>query len=100
MTQQTKPSAGALRAAIAIEGHLWADIPNAMTKGKFKRGNCAEIIDRETGVAELLEAAGQAIKTGEQVSVLLYELNVGGLVFREHEAALSRLQAIAKCEGR
>ncbi len=59
MTQPTKPSAGALRAARKIaernlrtlqgwDEQTWVDIS-------------AEIIDRETGVAELLEAAKQVM---------------------------------------
>jgi hypothetical protein len=49
MTKDTraKPSAGALRAARAISGYRSLDY-------------IAEIIDRETGMAELLEAAKHA----------------------------------------
>ena len=46
MTQQTKPSAGALRAA-----------QSAGTELNMYDEEIAKIIDRETGVAELLEAA-------------------------------------------
>jgi hypothetical protein len=58
MNQQTKPSAGALRAAKAIGTAL-----HTHDVGTFYAfDGMAKIIDRETGVAELLEAAKVALQ--------------------------------------
>lgn len=88
MTQLTKPSAGALRAADRIRDLLekWNSLEITKIGATFYQEETARIIDRETGVAELLEAAKIALQ-----------------YFRgKHEnadASASRLkQAIAKCE--
>ena len=90
MTQQTKPSTGALRTARKIaertlrtlqgwDGQTWVDI-------------AAEIIDRETGVAELLEAAKFALTTLDY-----YDQQAE---FGFHGPLRKKLkQAIAKCES-
>ncbi|KKL44635.1 hypothetical protein LCGC14_2363750, partial [marine sediment metagenome] len=49
MTQPTKPSAGAMRASKRVK-KLYVDA--------FTESYMAEVIDRETGMVELLGAAG------------------------------------------
>ncbi len=65
MTQPTKPSAGALRAADRIRDLLEdcgsLKIANSTIGATPFQEGVAEIIDRQTGVAELLEAAKAAI---------------------------------------
>ena len=83
MTQPTKPSAGALRAAKSIIANAYG----------LSLAVCAEIIDRETGVAELLEAAKE------------YEQFANRSPWEskpfDHDVWLKRLEhAIAKCERR
>ena len=83
MTQPTKPSAGALRAAIRINLD-WTEGTNVM----------AHIIDRETGMAELTK-----------ILLLLWgEVEVASDEERQCQFSLEEIeqieQAIAKCEGR
>jgi len=91
----TKPSAGALRAAIRINLD-WTEGTNVM----------AQIIDRETGVAELLEAAPR-ISTDGDGDVWMHAPNVGinlsaqgGPVIKKNLLtwAEKMKQAIAKAE--
>ncbi len=79
MTQPTKPSAGALRAA-----KEWYVYPK-----DSRVESLAYVIDRETGMAELLEAAKVAVG----------ELDCSGTIDFLTAGALKKLeQAIAKCE--
>ncbi len=76
MNEQAKPSAAALRAAkeLDTEGFVFS----------WKTNQAAEIIDRETGLAELLEASKEVAGT---------RIGLG--------SALERLeQAIAKAEAK
>jgi len=81
-----KVSAGALRAAREILESIivFTSEPASSTQLEEATSGAAEIIDRETGVAELLEAAKEYVRYS---SGQLWELK--------------RLeQAIAKCEGK
>ena len=106
MTQPTKPSAGALRAAKSIMStkawladHTWDD--GEATEG-FEH-QLAEIIDRETGVGELLEIIRPFLS--HRVPCLWttpptywYEKDVRWQPSKECSCGLE--QAIAKCEGK
>ncbi len=82
MSQPTKPSAGALRAAEYINKNIFNHKPGDIE-------SLAQAIDRETGVAELLEAAKFALSFVDHPS----QLRADAL------ASYDRLsQAIAKCE--
>jgi len=90
MKQQTKPSAGALRAASGI----WLSV---LRQGKDDWiTQTAEIIDRETGLAELLEAAvwtRDTLRAMEGDSMI--EKEVRGLLGARRKKLQ---QAIAKAE--
>ena len=90
MTQPSKPSAGALRAA----RRLLRVAQSAGTELNMYDEEIAKIIDRETGVAELLEAARHVIP-------LLHRLNMDDCPLdRWGPKATHQLeQAIAKCES-
>jgi len=89
MTQPTKPSAGALRAARAI-GKTCKGVGITHLSHEWM----AEVIDRETGMAELLEAAKQLLGIAE--SVLLNErINHGPYL---KQVIYQTQQAITKCE--
>ena len=84
MTQQTKPTAGALRAAKLIMSG--STIQFVQGHGNVRLDEMAQIIDHETGLAELLEAAKKLLPE----SVVVYEVG----------RAIKRLrQAIIKAEG-
>ena len=95
---QAKPSAGALRAAKALlldlddrRGFVLGDIPEYIMEQW--REQWRDIIDRETGVAGLLEAAKEyaqhAVKPPWESRPF------------DHDVWLKRLeQAIARCEGK
>ncbi|KKK96393.1 hypothetical protein LCGC14_2663220 [marine sediment metagenome] len=95
---QPKVSAGALRAASEIN-HGWVEGIHGM----------AEIIDRETGVGELLEAARGALQL---VDFIFYEAEDGTWIGSNRypqmsrklrpklEQAIRNVKAIAKCEGK
>lgn len=84
MTQQTKPSAGALRAAkLTMAG---STIQFVQGHGNVRLDEMAHIIDRETGLTELLEAAKEMLP--ENVSAH----NIGRTIKRLK-------QAIIKAEG-
>ena len=87
MTQPNKPSAGALRAAKMIEGNFsTAPEPEDVLMS-------AQIIDRETGVAELSELL-------EAVKAVMAQLDISGQIDYLGASTYKRLeQAIAKCEG-
>ncbi len=59
MSDKTKPSAGALRAATGCFNLPYGSAPTKST-ADWTVEQMARIIDRETGVAELLEAAKDA----------------------------------------
>ena len=61
MTQPTKPSAGALRAAKIIAELVIAGKPKYSPPLLTDTNILAEMLDEETGVAELLEAAKQVL---------------------------------------
>ena len=84
MTQPTKPSAGAMRAA-----REWYVYPK-----DSRVESLAQIIDRETGMAELLEAAKNMYR--EQLAARWNKPDMGYFVSEKVTNAL-RL-AIAKCE--
>ena len=95
MTQPTKPSAGALGAALQIY-----EATQPVVSGKVKIGpTCAllaHIIDRETGVVELLEAANEL-----RIAVKMYVQGGGAWELHCVNAKSYRVeQAIAKCEGK
>ncbi len=94
MTQPRKPSAGALRAASKFARHSehiyrWRSEPQDAER------ELAEIIDHETGMAELLEAAKEAKAHLE---------GGGNYAIRNSDAIDATIlmleQAIAKCEGK
>jgi hypothetical protein len=87
MNEQVKPSTGALRAAREI----WqrGEHDNLFTIYK-----AALLIDRETGVGELLEAAKDAHALLEMFA------HGRGLDPREASTKKRLEQAIAKCEGK
>ena len=99
MPEQTKPSAGAYRAARVID--------KAIEKGHGTVEHIVEIIDHETGVAELLEAAPR-ISTDGDGDVWMHALNVGinlsaqgGPIIKKNLLAWAEKmkQAIAKTEA-
>ena len=91
-TQSTKPSAGALRAAKEISLKTIIRSKDNMVVSYASTTQVADIIDRETGVAELLEAAKEAV---------LWIAHLEGQVALLYTSKESKdlLQAIAKCEG-
>ena len=101
MTQPTKPSAGALRAAKMIEGNFsTAPEPEDVLMS-------AQIIDRETGVAELLDAAKAAeVKLYQAADLLdahaveLEDRWSKDMATQAAAAAVRIRQAVAKCQGK
>ena len=92
MTQPSRPSAGAMRAASKI----WLNVGR---QGKDEWiTQAGYIIDRETGMAELLEAAQWTRDTlRAMVSDHMIEKEVRGLLL----VRCNKLeQAISKCEGK
>ncbi len=87
MTEQIKPSSGALKAAgIIIRGLFKATTTDVEI--------AAQIIDRETGVAELLEAA----KMAESSLFCLEACNLW--TERDHQRLNQLRRAIAKAEAK
>ena len=97
MTKDTRarPSAGVCRAGRACADYVQA----VLDRKKINRGSdaLAEIIDRETGMAELLQAAQWTRDTlRAMVSDHMIEKEVRGLLL----VRCNKLeQAIAKCES-
>lgn len=71
----SKPTPGAMRAAHEIVG----DIYDA-TGSKFRRDKIAAIIDRETGVAELVEALRELIEALSSSSDTVVTLHAVGKI--------------------
>ena len=95
MTQPTKPSAGAIRAQEAIR-KLLASAYLYPEHDDFD-GTVAKIIDRETGVAGLLEAAKEALIVLDELVDEVEDMQEYKLQ-RPIEERLR--QAISKCEGK
>ena len=92
MTQPTKPSAGALRAALNIYADQFGIESAALDAGSNTHNRWAIIIDRETGMgelSELLEATKGAVVYLQRINLSL------GIPVKE-----TLQQAIAKCEGK
>ena len=94
---ETKPTAGALRAAKRISDMVRSTPVHGLTENEDMDSMAAQIIDRETGVAELSRSVAEL---REALTLCIHHINAfdNGFWMRSHHASVVK-QAISKCES-